>query len=251
MGYFALVILLSLGLNTPALESGYTGIFMPVTQKVHQSVDAKDNTKRIILEKAESALKKHFDPDTYRFRLSARWIPRKVLRLEPKKIKAVELQGRIERYTNFQVICQARGTRHKVQVQLAVKMEQKVPVTNRRIISGETVAKEDFNFQWSAVSRIDDRLISKIDRLAGKTVRTTLLPGQPVRKSDVSTEYLIEAGDTVTLKFEKQGISVELAAEARQSGAKGDEIKIYSDETRRKYLGKVIGPGVAQWKKTL
>lgn len=250
MGYLALIILWSVFFNVSALDAGRSGRVISAAYQAQQ-LTKDNNTKRVILEKAEAALKKHFNPKTHRFRLSARWIPQKVLRLEPEKIKAVELQGRVERYTNFRVICQARGARHEVQVQLAVKMEQKVPVTNRRITSGEVVTKEDFSFRWASVSNIDDRLVSELERLAGKTVRTTLLPGQPVRKSDISTEYLIEAGDMVTLIFEKQGISVKLTGEARQSGAKDDEIKIYSNETRRKYLGKVIGPGVAKWKKTL
>ena len=251
MIYPALIILLSIGFHAPSVTPGPSGSAMSAAHTVQQPVSPFGDTRRIILEKAEEALEKHFDAHSYRFQLSARWIPRKVLRLDPDDIKAVELEGRVERYTNFQVRCRARGADHEVQVQLAVKMEQKVPVTNRRITSGEVVSKEDFSSQWASVSKIDVRLINEIDQLAGKTVRTTLLPGQPVRKSDISTEYLIEAGDMVTLIFEKKGISVKLTGEARQNGAKEEEIKVYSNETRRKYLGKVIGPGVVKWKKTL
>src|SRR5699024_9845425 len=152
--YLALIILWGTVFNVSALDAGQSGIVMPAAYQAKQLISG-NNTRRVILEKAEAVLKKHFNPETHRFRLSARWIPQKVLRLEPEKIKAVELQGRVERYTNFQVICQARGAQHKVQVQLAVKMEQKVPVTNRRISSGEVITKEDFSSRWTSVSNIN------------------------------------------------------------------------------------------------
>jgi flagella basal body P-ring formation protein FlgA len=61
----------------------------------------------------------------------------------------------------------------------------------------------------------------------------------------------VRAGDAVTLIFKEKGIQVQLTGEARQNGAKNDEIRIYSEETRKKYLGKVVRPGVAIWKQTL
>lgn len=221
------------------------GTYLGAVQE--KSADAKDT----ILEKAREGLTSYYSSGKYRFDLAPRWIPQSLLHLESENILSVELRGEVRRYTDFEVLYRNRGNREKASIQLTVKVEQQIPVVSRRISRGEVIKEEDLQERWVSLMRNKGDLMEDINAMKGKTLRRTLLAGQPVRKSYVSREYIIEAGDRVKLIIEKQGIQVQLVGEAREPGAKGDKIRIYSEETRKKYKGEVISPGVTKWKNTL
>lgn len=208
------------------------------------------NTKDLILEKARNKLSGYFSQGHYRFDITARWIPRNLLAQPPESIVAVEIRGEVQRYTDFEVLYQDRGSREEARIQLGVDIERKLPVVVRRISRGEVIKSEDLEEQWVSLSRNKGEMMEDASAITGKTLRRTLLSGQPVRSSYLSREYIIEAGDRVKLIIENQGVHVQLFGEARQHGAKGDIIKIYSEETRKKYEGEIIRPGVIKWKKT-
>lgn len=227
----------------------------PLNSKaVSEWVEDSVTTKEVILQKAQKRLISYFGPasDDYRFELSPRWIPQHILQSRPEAILSVELEGRVDRYTDFRILYRDRHNRkQKVQIQLGVELEQKLPVVVRRIRSGEKIKKIDLRKQW--VSLVNNRgdLVENMEEISGKTLRRTLLAGQPIRSSYLSREYIIEVGDQVTLIIEKKGVRAQLAGEARENGAKGDRINMYSEETRKKYVGEVIRPGVLKWKNTL
>lgn len=211
---------------------------------------SRNETKEVILRKALESLKAEHNPDEYRFSLKPRWIPGSLLEVKPESIVSVVREGSVERYTNFEVTFQENNRYLKSQVQLAVNPERKLPVANRRILNGEVIKASDLDFQWVSVPYDRGQLVNEEADLAGKTLRRTLAAGQPVRHADVGREYIIEAGDEVQLIFEEKGIRIEITGIARQSGVQYEEINIYSDETRRRYRGRIIGPGVATWKST-
>nr|WP_240894603.1 flagellar basal body P-ring formation chaperone FlgA [Fodinibius halophilus] len=214
-------------------------------------VERDIDTKQIILKKAKEQLSQHFSGDIYRFEIKARWIPRRLLEAGSQSIIGVKLDGNVRRYTNFDVFYQGRQKKRSIQIQLAVDVEKKVPVVTRRLRSGSKITKQDLKKQWVSLSRNKDELIEDMDALVGKTLRRTLLSGQPVRRTFVSREYIVEAGDQVRVLIQKKGIRVQVAGEARENGAKGDKIRIYSKETRKKYVGEIVRPGLILWKNTL
>lgn len=232
--------------NTPALHFGSS-----LLEGRKPSDISRNETKEVILRKALESLREEFNPAEYRFSLKPRWIPGSLLKVDAESIVSVVREGSVERYTNFEVTFQENNQYQKSQIQLAVNPERKLPVASRRILNGEVIKPDDLDLQWVSVPYDRGQLVSDEAVLEGKTLRRTLAAGQPVRHADVGREYLIEAGDEVQLIFEEKGIRIEITGVARQSGVQYDEINIYSDETRRRYLGRIIGPGVATWKSTL
>ena len=220
------------------------------------AADTSD-TRQVILNKAMEALRAQYEGQGYRFRVSGRWIPGSLRRAPSEQIGEVEPAGPLRPYSRFDVWVQpaARGGRHRnpqrVQVQLKVEAERKLPVASRRLSKGTVIAPGDFSLQWIGQAPNRRNWVAEEASLVGKTLRRTLLAGQPVEQDQISGEYVIEAGEPVRLLFKQQGLAIELHGEARQSGARQEEITIYSTETRRKYLGRVTGPGIAVWTKTL
>ena len=221
---------------------------MPVDGKLG---NRRNSISEKVLELARQTLSNHFDDERYRYSLSIRWIPGSLVQLSEESILSVELVGEVERYTNFEVAYQQAGSVQTIQVQLALDIEKKLPVANRRIMYGEVLDSNSLNYRWISVSVNKGRLVESKNVLIGKTLRRTLTAGQPVRYADIASEFVIYAGDDVTLLFEKDGILIAITAQARQDGEMDEVITIYSNETRTRYLGRITNPGIAKWKKTL
>lgn len=209
------------------------------------------DTKSYILEQARKQLAKRLPGDNYRYQIQARWIPSRLLRQSPDQITGLQLRGEIRRYTNFEVTYLRRGDRRQIEIQIKVEVEQNIPVVIKRLRKGSALSEENLAKQWVSITKNRGTYITSTDKLIGKTLRRTLLSGQPVPRSYISRDLIIRAGDEVKVVIEQNGVQVQVTGEAREDGAKGERIKVYSNETRRKYEGKIIRPGVIQWKNTL
>ena len=204
-----------------------------------------------ILEAAQTALEERHDPDRYRFATDPRWIPRSLASEPASSVREVSLEGSVGRYTSFSVAYSSGGRNRTADIQLKVTMEKKLPVTSERVTSGTVISDDHLEYRWVEIGRWRGQLVSEADELPGKTLRRTLAMGEPVRRADITTEYLVEAGESVTLVFINSGTRIDLSATARQSGALNEDIRLYSEETRRTYLGTVSGNGEVIWKRTL
>lgn len=210
-----------------------------------------DDVESFIIEKAREQLENHFASGEYRFEVRPRWIPDQLLKQNPDQILGVRLQGEVKRYTNFKVLYNLQGDRRNKEIQLQVEADQKIPVVTDRVRRGEELTKEKLTIDWVSLSHHSGKYITDVAMLEGKKLKRTLLSGQPVRQSFVRRELVVEAGDQVKVVIERKGIQVQITGEARENGSEGDRIKIYSNETRKKYVGEVIRPGVIEWKNTL
>jgi flagella basal body P-ring formation protein FlgA len=227
-----------------------TGNGFPVTFHDPGS-DAEKETRKVILQLALESLQQLYSPTKYRISLSARWIPARILETAPDEISTVEPKGAVKQYTNFEIVYQSGDRLQKAEIQLSVSMDRRLPVLSRRMFSGEKLKAEDLDLRWVPVPFNGNQPFATIDQIAGKTLRRTLEAGQAVYSTNVGSAYLINAGDKVKVVFNNYGILIEIAAEARESGGKDDLIRVYSTETRERYLGKVISSGVTKWIQTL
>ncbi|WP_185957363.1 flagellar basal body P-ring formation chaperone FlgA [Gracilimonas mengyeensis] len=206
--------------------------------------------EEVIVDMALEAVQAKFADQSFRFQLSPRWIPRSVREISPAQIQMVQPVGPIQKYTSFEVVYQAGGQPDKTEIQLEVVAEQKLPVLSQRVVAGQAIKAEDLSWAWIQITLGREQPVSDMDQLLGKTLRRTLNPGQYINPDYLSAGYVVEAGGTVNLVYQQNGLQIMLACEARQDGALNDEIQIYCKETRNKYLGKITGPGEAAWLRT-
>lgn len=211
----------------------------------------EDDTKAVILNKAKEQLRKYFLPDSCRISVAPRWVPSQLLQVKAKNITEVEIKGRVQHYTNFEVLYNQNHRMRRVEIQLALEVRKKMPITVHRLRADQKITEEDFAYQWVSIFKYNSALIDDIGKLRGKVLKRTLLSGQPIRSAYISREYLVKSGDQVEMYLRRKGFVVQVSGEARESGAKGDEIRIYNKDTRRKYMAEVVSRGVVIWKKTL
>ncbi|MDG5766724.1 flagellar basal body P-ring formation chaperone FlgA [Balneolales bacterium ANBcel1] len=222
-----------------------------VARNSENSTAGRYPAREKILELAGASLEAAHDPQNYRFDVTARWIPGSLAQLPAESIMAVVPDGAVERYTGFEVTYETDGRRRRAQVQLQVDIERWLPVMSERVSAGDVIGSENMTMRWVPVPRDRGQLVADPAAIEGMTVRRTLTQGEPVRQADISTEYIVETGETVTLILQRDGVRVDISAVARQNGSRDESIRLYSDETRRTYLGRVTGPGYVQWVRTL
>lgn len=259
-----LMIIVNLGLlngheNGPVKTGLWPAVIGDVYEKreVHQRIqgDAHHSDQMDIVdyitEKAMEVLYQNTEDGLYRFTVTPRWLPGTLTRSTPDEIIDLQLKSNIERYTVFEVAYLYRNRRQSVEIQCSVDIERQLPVASDRIMNGNTIDERDIEMRWVSVTHDRGQLVSEQEEIIGKTIRRTVVPGQPIRYADISSDFLIEAGDQVQLIFENDGIEIQITVEARQSGAQDEEISFYSNESRKRYQGKISGPGVAIWTKTI
>jgi len=222
-----------------------------IPARADMDIPGDDGMKSFIVKKAYEKLERHFTAGEYRFDIQPRWIPNQLLQQSPAQVLSVQLSGQIRRYTNFEVVYNQKGGRKRAEIQLKVKAEQKLPVVTDRVRKGVKLKQTHLAYQWVSIAQGGESYVAGIEELIGKTLCRTLLSGQPIRKSYVSRDLIIKAGDEVNIFIKRRGIQVQVSGVAREDGAKGDRIKIFSNETNHKYVGEILRPGVIQWKSTL
>jgi len=207
-------------------------------------------TKSKVLNLALVSLEQQMDMNTYQVELEPRWIPNSLLKVGPENIVSVSVLGNVEEFTRFSVTHLTGTGQKSTEIQLRLKAKQLVAVALDRIKTDVILTTDKFELQWRAVKLGKDRFISEISELQGKSIRRSLLPGQPVRKHEISNPILVIPGGQVNMLFTSGTIELGLNCESRQSGSIEEEILIYCQETRKKYTAKVKGSGEVQWLRT-
>lgn len=229
----------------------FAGTVQPAAPANTEQANREAGAIAAIVELAEQALEQRLDQTRYRISAEPRWIPGSLAQLPEKAVLDVVPGGKPERYTTFSVRYLEGNRERKSDVQLRLTIETRLPVAAERIPAGTRIGPDHLFEQWVETNRDRDQLVMDAGKLEGKTIRRTLAMGEPVRRSDITTDYLVEAGETVTLVFSGTGMRIDLLAIARQNGAADEDIRVYSEETRRTYLATVRGPGEVVWKRTL
>ncbi len=243
--------------ESPAVMMGSPAVKAELPAQVTKSQAAPNNagrsdgTVRVILEEAEQALLERYDPNYFRFTAEPGWIPGSLARVPEDAIISVVPTGGPERHTTFTVRYRDGNRQRDVDVQLRLAIETNVPVAAERISAGTRIQADHLVRQWVEVSRERGQLVADAGELEGMTLRRTLAMGEPVRRSDITTEYLVRAGDTVNVVFSGEGMQIVLSAVARQNGAANEDIRVYSEQTRKTYLATVRSSDQVEWKRTL
>jgi flagella basal body P-ring formation protein FlgA len=128
-----------------------------------------------------------------------------------------------------------------------------ISVVLRDIMEGETIAASDAGAAWMDVTsfRGDPLPWAEFASTDELIARRPIRSGEAIRTGDVRPPHAAQTGDHVTLNYRRGPVQLRLTCKARESGAVGDVIRIYSDDTRSMYRARLTAPGKADWISTL
>lgn len=114
---------------------------------------------------------------------------------------------------------------------------------SRSLAAGEIVQPADLVWGKAAAGPADAP--SDAEAVIGQAARRALRVGAPVSAHDVGAAMVVRAGDTVTVTYDAEGVSLSLQGKAMAAGGVGDTITVQNTASKRIVQALVSGPGQA------
>lgn len=182
-----------------------------------------------------------------------KWIPKKIQRLESGQITNIQFRdaGLPRGYQTSRIYYREAGEMRSEDVQLFIRIEKPLPVVNRRIERNEIISADDIVFRMTEITRLQRMPLDSKEEIVNLSAANVIQKGDLIYESDLQKVPVIKPGDVVEMVYTEGGVEVSLSCNARQAKAKGEQIRLYSDKTRKTYIGKVINSTKVLWEKTL
>lgn len=94
-------------------------------------------------------------------------------------------------------------------------------------ITHESLSIKAFNAQWASKMPI----YKKLEDVAGRVARRTLMPGQPIPLNATRVIEAVSQGKTYRIVFQESGLVISGTAVALSSGAVGDLVSLRNPES--------------------
>jgi flagella basal body P-ring formation protein FlgA len=108
-----------------------------------------------------------------------------------------------------------------------------LPVLNRIIAPGETIAARDIDRVTLASDRINQAFVADPAELVGKTPRRAIRPAEPVRAADVAVPVVVKKGELVTVTLQTAALTLTAQGKALEDGGKGAAIRVANTKSGR------------------
>jgi flagellar basal body P-ring formation protein FlgA len=171
------------------------------------------------------------------------------LAVEPDMTQQMVVQDlsydqRVRRVTAILTMPGSAATRLKpvrVTGQFVETLEVVLPT--RPVTKGETLASSDVTLERRPREGLGTDTLGDLQSAIGKVVKRAVMPGQPLRSTDVARQEIVGRGDIVTMMFEAPGLVVSMRGKANEAGAAGDVISVQNLQSKRVLQATISGPG--------
>jgi flagella basal body P-ring formation protein FlgA len=113
----------------------------------------------------------------------------------------------------------------------------------RSLQAGEVVQPQDLVWAKAAVAPTDAP--SDAEAVIGLAARRPLRAGAAVAARDLSAPQVVKAGETITVTFASEGISLSLEGKAMSTAGVGDTVNVQNTASKKVIPAVVTGPGQA------
>ncbi len=123
--------------------------------------------------------------------------------------------------------------------QISLRAEVQAAVVVKAMERGQLLNPEAIAFQWVPYQ---ENVIRDPASLEKQIVRITARPGQVLRVFDLTRDPDVKRGERVEASVVSGGVKMNSAAQAMESAAIGQRIRVQLDTTKRQVMATVIGP---------
>jgi flagella basal body P-ring formation protein FlgA len=121
-----------------------------------------------------------------------------------------------------------------------------VPTLTRRVATGETVARDDLDWQPARLETLARNVILDPAKIIGMEAKHPLPPDQPLRVGDVRAPLIVAKGSMVTMIVQSPAMTLTAKGRAMDNGALGELVKIQNTQSKVVVEGEVISPGTVR-----
>lgn len=152
--------------------------------------------------------------------------------------------GRLPGNTTIGIRC-AGGKPWTIYVPVAVTATRKIAITNRPILRGATITKDDIVLEYREVAA-NGSYISDPEHVLGKIAKRSLPAAAALEADMLSAPLLVRRGQQVIILAEDSGLAVRMAGTSLMDGAEGQLIHVQNSISKRTVEGLVIQPGIVR-----
>ncbi len=185
--------------------------------------------------------------------VTPKWIPNSIESLGSQQITEVEFTqvGLPKGYQTVNVFFRENDEILSRDIQLHIQIEKPLPVSTRRIERNEMISEHDLVMQMTDITRLQRMPIDSKEQILNQSAAGLIKKGDIIYETSLQKKPVVRAGDQVKMIYAEGGVEVALHCNAREDKAKGENIRLYSEKTRKTYIGKVITSEKVLWEKTL
>ncbi|MFG6488979.1 flagellar basal body P-ring formation chaperone FlgA [Roseateles sp. BYS78W] len=122
-------------------------------------------------------------------------------------------------------------------------LSAEVLVVLRGVAPGQPLAEADVELQRRDISTMPDA-VSGLAAVAELVPRASLRAGQVLQQRLLQAQLLVRRGEAVRIVANRDGIDVQAAGEALDSGARGAAVKVRNSASGRVIVARVVDAGV-------
>lgn len=130
-------------------------------------------------------------------------------------------------------------------VVVELKKYANVPVLTRPLKAGDVITEDAVTTEMRMLQSYQDA-ITDIKSVVGMQATRFLTAGQMLSSRDLKRETILRKGQMVKAIFGAEALEISITAQAEESGAVGDVIKVKNIDSNKMFAAKIIDRGVVR-----
>ena len=235
----------------PILRMALTGLLLLTVHRAGASVEEDPTAEEKIQELAVTKVKKLCE--ACRVSVECKWIAPAVAEASPESITALQFDtpGLPAGYVTGKVQLGNTTATSQTAIQLHISVQRKLPVARKLFSRGEQITSQDIAWQWKDISSFKRVPVTNMEQFTGQYTGRIIRKGSVFFASDLVGPQTIQPGDSVAMDYGENGVRIQINCIAREAKGVGQEIRLYSKETRRNYIARIITKKKIVWVRTL
>lgn len=117
---------------------------------------------------------------------------------------------------------------------------------SKRLNRNEVIGNEDLTVTHRDITMLDPGFLRAKEQAAGRRLKVSLPAGSVLRAQALSEPDLVRRGEKVTILAKSELVQISVPGEAKDSGARGEIIRIKNLSSRREIQAKVVDSGLVE-----
>jgi flagella basal body P-ring formation protein FlgA len=134
----------------------------------------------------------------------------------------------------------------RMTVSAQVDLYQKVVVADRYLKRHQGIQAEDLRVMPVNIQQLPPDAVTDPQEVLGKRLIVNLNGREPIRASLLEVPPLVKKGDVVNVILERNSLRISCLGEIKETGRKGDRVKLVNLGSKKELFGRVVDAGTVQ-----
>jgi flagella basal body P-ring formation protein FlgA len=160
----------------------------------------------------------------------------------PFEVRAARLDKRDGSFVATLAVREGLDLATEIELRGAAYRAIRIPMLARPMRPGQVVVEDDIAWVETRAGALDSATVFESEGLIGRTPRTALRAGEPLRRTDLVLPVIVSRGDMVTMVLATPTMTLTAKGRATENGAEGQTIKVQNTRSKATVEAVVAGP---------